>query len=236
MLITMLISDHPTKLTLKDLWTAAKACEKAEDGSPFKQWISGGDGIHEPTGRSHRRASMCATMLLSYMWYGRVQAIDRGRSLGWMTPPPETTPPPSRSYKVFLAALLAFAMVLRKRTNPLSVERHDNGGKQTELAMQALWGERLSQMFLLDGIFTNPEFQNRGYAGKILDSYILKAEGQKRAMVTFFTGVDQDLHFFTKHGFVVAETIYLGKDDPDWKVEPIPIRLLIREPSEKKKP
>ncbi|RDX44703.1 hypothetical protein OH76DRAFT_1559523 [Lentinus brumalis] len=137
---------------------------------------------------------------------------------------------------------LSYCVSGEKRAGPLVLWVHTlfNGFKSAELRkreteigtkLRAMFksalGDRVNEMMELAGLATAPEKQGRGYATALVKALNDMADARGCAV---FVITDDAKWFYEELGYVVVAEDWAGVDNPKWKGDPVPVRLMVREP------
>ncbi|KAI0684217.1 hypothetical protein C8T65DRAFT_748857 [Cerioporus squamosus] len=153
---------------------------------------------------------------------GRVLAVDHGAATLIYTLPGDKP----GTVTAFFGQLLSLTESTEFKNRRAEV------GKKLALLVESALGSRVDDMILLDGLATLPAKQGRGYASALVRTLNTMADEQDRAV--YLTTVDAQKFYESLGYHLVAEEL-VGGDNPSWKGEPIPAKLMMREPHSAKR-
>ncbi|KAI0706890.1 hypothetical protein C8T65DRAFT_740445 [Cerioporus squamosus] len=88
-------------------------------------------------------------------------------------------------------------------------------------------GERVNDMMELTGLATAPAAQGHGYATALVRVLNEIADAKGRAVYVF---TDDAKWFYEELGYVLVAEDWAGVDNPKWTGDPVPLRIMVREP------
>ncbi|KAJ3539695.1 hypothetical protein NM688_g6329 [Phlebia brevispora] len=98
-------------------------------------------------------------------------------------------------------------------------------------AVRSSCGDRLQDMFYISGVATAPAKQRRGYASTLMRMACTMADERNSATWLVVGNVPANNAFYAAFGFVTVAQTLLGDEDPDWTEDPVPVDVMVREPS-----
>ncbi|RDX44722.1 hypothetical protein OH76DRAFT_1046452 [Lentinus brumalis] len=149
---------------------------------------------------------------------GRVFTINRGDSNLAYREPGEKR---ADSLIIYIASLFNpfKSAELRKRETEI--------GTKLRTMFKSALGDRVNDMMELAGLATAPEKQGRGYATALVKFLNDMADARGRAVYLI---TDDAKWFYEELGYVLVAEDWAGVDNPKWKGDPVPVRIMVREP------
>ncbi|KAI0811106.1 acyl-CoA N-acyltransferase [Irpex lacteus] len=106
-------------------------------------------------------------------------------------------------------------------------------GAKFKKTVEEVLGDRKESMWYLAEVATHPDHQGHGYGSALIRQFTDQADAHGCASWLMSSNVN-NTGFYNSLGFVTEADILMGDDDPDWHTKPVVIKLMVREPSEKR--
>lgn len=148
-----------------------------------------------------------------------------GAVAGVIATPPGSVSKPHDSITT-LARLLLKTVRCKSRYEAERLREYNE--KVTEAVKNAL-GDDVKEMWYIDGLFTAPSNQGRGYGRALLNAVISQVDDTFHA--AWLKSSDQaNTAFYNSHGFMVVTEVVLGDQNPTWTGPPVVITIMLRPP------
>ncbi|RPD62152.1 hypothetical protein L226DRAFT_535520 [Lentinus tigrinus ALCF2SS1-7] len=151
---------------------------------------------------------------------GRAVTINHGDSVLSYREPGDARAGPLLSW------VLKLPFFDRVKSSELRKREIEVGTKLRAMIKSAL-GDRVSEMMELSGLATAPAKQGRGYATALVKYLNDMADARGRAVWVF---TDDAKWFYEELGYVLVAEDWAGVDNPKWNGDPVPLRVMLREP------
>ncbi|KAI0065977.1 hypothetical protein BV25DRAFT_1621299 [Artomyces pyxidatus] len=112
--------------------------------------------------------------------------------------------------------------------SPQQRRRGDEWSEKCVDAVLTVLGDHADQYFSIDGLYTHPDYQGRGFASTLVNAITEPADKHDRP--TLLVSVYHNFPFYESFGFQRVMDFTLGEDDPDWDAEPILVSVMVRQP------
>ncbi|KAI0722871.1 hypothetical protein C8Q76DRAFT_793872 [Earliella scabrosa] len=202
----------PVPMRLGNIWRGMETAQKAFAKDTLANYFMAADTFPFPLAR------LKLALVISWIAGIRRQCmltIDDGTAFLKYTSPEKEDP-----WYVGLVSV-----IIGLFSSAETKKRRQEYGKLLGALAKETFGDRLSGMYKIIGLGTDPEVQGRGY-GTALMRHVLEqsdAEGRDCCLVT------TDAHrFYESLGFSVVRTGVVGADNPTWHGEPVIIRIMHR--------
>ncbi|KAF6762189.1 hypothetical protein DFP72DRAFT_598233 [Ephemerocybe angulata] len=193
-------------------WKAADSWTKAFENDLLMKYLSA--DLRTPPEQSKMVYAHFGALLL-YGLTKIVLVIDGGASVLVATPSKST-----RKSGYLASQAIRFVEWLPSAVTGL--KRAADANAKMERMRQDNLGQRKDEMFWINAVFTHPEHQKRGYAGRLLDTLFKLADLSGQGC--FLECGPENVAFYKGHGFNVVDNVILESEGS--RVE---IRLMVRE-------
>lgn len=193
-------------------WKAADSWTKAFENDLLMKYLSA--DLRTPPEQSKMVYAHFGALLL-YGLTKIVLVIDGGASVLVATPSKST-----RKSGYLASQAIRFVEWLPSAVTGL--KRAADANAKMERMRQDNLGQRKDEMFWINAVFTHPEHQKRGYAGRLLDTLLKLADLSGQGC--FLECGPENVAFYKGRGFNVVDNVILESEGS--RVE---IRLMVRE-------
>ncbi|KAI0063143.1 hypothetical protein BV25DRAFT_1915467 [Artomyces pyxidatus] len=131
---------------------------------------------------------------------------------------------PPRWWRPFEDVMTKLAV---RSMSPQQARRSEELVRKSADAVHAALGNEADQYFYIEGLFTDPEYQGQGFGSALVNAVLDTAD--KAGRPTYLSAIEQNVPFYASFGFEVAARYTLGEEDPDWDLEPVLLRVMIRQ-------
>ncbi|KAI0065976.1 hypothetical protein BV25DRAFT_1622442 [Artomyces pyxidatus] len=128
--------------------------------------------------------------------------------------------------------------------SPQQSRRNDELEKKYLVALTDALGDKVDQYFSIDGLYTDPEYQGRGYGSALVNAVLDLVswaplclsrscsdvdfrQADKAGRPTYVSAIEKNVPFYESFGFIVAQEVTIG-DDPDSHSEPVVLTMIRR--------
>ncbi|KAH9849615.1 hypothetical protein C2E23DRAFT_861821 [Lenzites betulinus] len=105
------------------------------------------------------------------------------------------------------------------------VRRRDEFAAGVQAQVQDAFGAKLSNMYEIQGLATDPVAQGRGYGGLLVNTVTNMGDAEGRDVWVITSDARP---FYERFGFSVTRTVFLGGNNPSWTHEPVNISIMHR--------
>ncbi|KAI0832525.1 hypothetical protein BC628DRAFT_1309639, partial [Trametes gibbosa] len=113
-------------------------------------------------------------------------------------------------------------------TRELTKRKHEYVDKISVMLKNTFPGDSIEDMIEVEGLATSPARQGHGYGTVLMLFVNAMADVQKRGVYI----VTSNSHgFYKRFGYSIVQEDALGVDNPAWKGEPVPLRVMYRRPN-----
>ncbi|KAI0827152.1 hypothetical protein BC628DRAFT_1418734 [Trametes gibbosa] len=105
------------------------------------------------------------------------------------------------------------------------VRRRDEFAAGVQAQVQDAFGTKVSEMYEIQGLATDPAAQGRGYGGLLVKTVTNMGDAEGRDVWVITSDARP---FYERHGFGVMRTVLIGGNNPLWKNEPVNISIMHR--------
>ncbi|KAH9846935.1 hypothetical protein C2E23DRAFT_536704 [Lenzites betulinus] len=150
------------------------------------------------------------------IYNGRALTVDGGRSVMRYAAPGDGG----------MSWTCLILMSLLDKSAPANVKaRFQECGEKIEALKETALGDEAENMYEIEILGTDPEYQGRGYASALVNTVtdMGDADGHDVWLLT-----SNAYKFYELLGFSVAGETTVGAEDPTWDQEPVALRLMRR--------
>ncbi|KAH9835741.1 uncharacterized protein C8Q71DRAFT_93819 [Rhodofomes roseus] len=157
-----------------------------------------------------------------------IWTINHGDSI-MRFPAPVTVPRGRKALnKLIISIVQGFLKVFTVFRTKEQKKRREELQKKLKATIANALGDRVPELFSLDGLSTAPEKQGLGYASLLVDKLAAIADAQSRGLWLITTS--RVTSFYAQFGFKTVGSVPLGEDNPTWKEDPVVFCIMLREP------
>ncbi|KAJ3576174.1 hypothetical protein NP233_g594 [Leucocoprinus birnbaumii] len=222
------VSPIVTPLSYAHLKKASKTWADAFASDPVLRYI---DNNRKQSPEVKDATQFIMFFVMAY-WKKRKVAltVDAGASFVFCTPPKFHEGLLDRGI-YWIAELIGkiFLALTPKEERKRAAEVENRVG----LAVNRSLGDRVNKMLYIDALATEPGSQGWGYGGALLDAVGALGDVTDQAIWLKSTN-EKNTGFYLAHGYTVVAEATVGNDNPDWNGAPVIIKIMVREPRQRR--
>ncbi|KAH9846938.1 hypothetical protein C2E23DRAFT_536770 [Lenzites betulinus] len=100
-------------------------------------------------------------------------------------------------------------------------------GEKMGVLYKNAFGDSREDMIEIEGLATAPAQQGKGYGTLLMLFVNAMADVQRRGVYLVTCNTHE---FYQRFGYSIVQQDVLGVDNPEWKGDPVPLRIMYRKP------